>query len=81
MDDDPCLFPNKSRLTYIVLCLDDGFIVGKRKNEIEELLIKLSESMEITYKYPDQDKYLDYLRIKVHLKTEVLSIILIILKP
>lgn len=65
-DDAPCLFYNKSRSVLIALFVDDGLIIEKDKNEVNEILSKLARKYEVTCESPKQGK-LYYLGMEINL--------------
>lgn len=66
-DDDPCVYYNNDRSIIITLHVDDGLMVGKNINDMNDVLGKLNKKFQITYDEPN-GKDLSYLGMQIKLQ-------------
>lgn len=57
LKSDQCMFRNKERNLYLAIYVDDGILIAKSENELNNLIINLKEEFEITV-CENPDKFL-----------------------
>jgi len=49
---DPCVYHNKENTMYLAVYVDDGLVLGEKKDKVQGLLQRLSEKFDLTVSKP-----------------------------